>query len=227
MRILHKGHQNFSPSWKKHQEDQLLDNLSHGPDNTGKALHEKETRTKGSLTRFQFFLIAAASSFAYYIVPNYLFPSISALSFICWIWRDSITAQIIGSGRNGLGIGSFALDWTVISGFLGGPLEMPVFTLVNVMVGFILIVYIVTPITYWTNSYNAKRFPIFSTGVYDQYGQQYNVSRIINEKKFEFDQTAYDNYSKIYLSSYNIYYYGVNFAVVMATLSHVALFHGR
>ncbi|KAK1297695.1 Oligopeptide transporter 1 [Acorus calamus] len=95
------------------------------------AMHEKENRIKGSLTSFQFFLIATISSFAYYIVPNYLFPSISALSFICWIWRDSITAQIIGSGRNGLGIGSFSLDWTVISGYLGNPLVMPFFTLDN------------------------------------------------------------------------------------------------
>ncbi|KAK1273794.1 Oligopeptide transporter 5 [Acorus gramineus] len=169
-----------------------------------RAMHEKENRMKGSLTSFQFFLIAAISSFAYYIVPNYLFPSIGALSLICWIWRDSVTAQIIGSGRNGLGIGSFTLDWTVISSFMGNPLVMPVFTLVNSMAGFILIAYIITPVAYWTNSYNAKRFPIFSVSVYDKDGHRYNVSRIINEDKFVFDQTAYDDYSKIYFSAYNI-----------------------
>ncbi|KAK1310010.1 Oligopeptide transporter 5 [Acorus calamus] len=192
-----------------------------------RALHEKEIRIKGSLTTFQFFLIATTSSFAYYIIPNYLFPSISALSFICWIWRDSITAQIIGSGRKGLGIGSFSLDWTAIVSFLGNPLAMPVFTLVNMMAGFILIVYIITPIAYWTNAYNAKRFPIFSLNVYDEDGNIYNVSRIINENKFEFDQTAYDNYSKIYLSSYNVYYHAFEFAGVAATIIHVAMYHGR
>ncbi|KAK1297694.1 hypothetical protein QJS10_CPB15g01011 [Acorus calamus] len=58
------------------KEDQLLDNLSYDPDNTNsptmwfpgvvaqyslfRALHEKEIRIKGSLTAFQFFLIATA-----------------------------------------------------------------------------------------------------------------------------------------------------------------------
>ncbi|KAK1310011.1 Oligopeptide transporter 1 [Acorus calamus] len=141
--------------------------------------------------------------------------------------EDSVTAQIIGSGRNGLGIGSFSLDWTVISGYLGNPLVMPFFTLVNSMAGFILIAYIITPVAYWTNSYNAKRFPIFSISVYDKDGHQYNVSRIINENKFVFDQTAYDDYSKIYLSAYNVYYYGFVFATVATTITYVALYYGR
>lgn len=66
-----------------------------------RALHEVEIRRKGGLTRLQFFLIVLISSFAYYIIPNYLFPSITALSFVCWIWKDSVTAQQIGSGLHG------------------------------------------------------------------------------------------------------------------------------
>ncbi|KAM1341228.1 hypothetical protein ACFX2F_005710 [Malus domestica] len=55
----------------------------------------------------QFFLIVFISSFAYYyIVPSFFFPSLTALSFVCWIWKDSITAQQIGSGLRGLRIGS-------------------------------------------------------------------------------------------------------------------------
>ncbi|XP_039027289.1 oligopeptide transporter 1-like [Hibiscus syriacus] len=64
-----------------------------------RALHDDEVRSKGGLTRLQFFLVVFISSFAYYIVPNYLFPSITALSFVCWLWKDSVTAQIIGASR--------------------------------------------------------------------------------------------------------------------------------
>uniref|UniRef100_A0A7N2LQW0 Oligopeptide transporter 1-like n=1 Tax=Quercus lobata TaxID=97700 RepID=A0A7N2LQW0_QUELO len=128
-----------------------------------RALHDVETRPKGGLTRLQFFIVALVTSFSYYIVPNYLFPSITALSFVCWIWKDSVTAQQIGSGLRGLGIGSFALDWSTVAGFLGSPLATPGFAIINIMAGFFIVLYIVIPIAYWTNSYEAKRFPIYSS----------------------------------------------------------------
>lgn len=194
---------------------------------TCRALHEKEERPKGGLTRLQFFILVLISSFSYYIVPNYLFPSISALSFACWIWQDSVTAQIIGSGTHGLGIGSFALDWSTVAGFLGSPLATPAFAIVNVLAGFVIVVYILLPIAYWTNSYNARRFPILSAHVFDANGQPYNVSRVLNRETFVFNQQGYDNYSKINLSIFFVYVYGLSFAVLAATVSHVVLFHGR
>lgn len=190
-------------------------------------MHEVEVRPKGGLTRLQFFILVLISSFAYYLVPNYLFPSITALSFVCWIWKNSVTAHQIGSGLRGLGLGSFALDWSTVAGFLGSPLATPAFAVINIMVGFVIILYIIIPIAYWTNSYEAKKFPIFSAHVFDAAGQPYDVSRVLNETTFQFNQPGYDGYSKINLSIFFVYAYGLSFAVLAATLSHVALFHGR
>ena len=190
-------------------------------------MHDVETRPKGGLTRLQFFIVVLVTSFSYYIVPNYLFPSITALSFVCWIWKDSVTAQQIGSGLRGLGIGSFALDWSTVAGFLGSPLATPGFAIINIMAGFFIVLYIVIPIAYWTNSYEAKRFPIFSSHVFNSDGGKYNVSVVLNDTTFQFNQDGYDGYSKINLSIFFVYAYGRNFAVLAATISHVALFHGR
>ncbi|KAL0353333.1 UNVERIFIED_CONTAM: Oligopeptide transporter 5 [Sesamum angustifolium] len=192
-----------------------------------RALHDVEIRRKGGLTRLQFFIIVLVSSFSYYIIPNYLFPSITALSFVCWIWKDSVTAQQIGSGLQGLGIGSFAFDWATVAGFLGSPLATPGFAIINVLVGFILIVYIVLPIAYWSNMYNAKRFPIISSHVFDANGTKYNLSLVLNDKTFDFNRAGYDSYSKVNLSVFFVLSYGTSFATLAATVSHVALFHGR
>ncbi|KAB1221651.1 Oligopeptide transporter 1 [Morella rubra] len=135
-----------------------------------RTLYDVEVRPKGSLTRLQFFLVVLVSGFAYYIVPNYLFPSITAMSFVCWIWKDSVTAQQIGSGLRGLGVGSFALDWSTVAGFLGSPLATPGFDIINIMA---------------------------------------------------------DGYGKMNLSIFFVYTYGLSFATFAATISHVALFHGR
>ncbi|XP_068641580.1 oligopeptide transporter 1-like [Aristolochia californica] len=192
-----------------------------------RALHEEEKRLKGGLTRLQFFLIVLISSFAYYIVPNYLFPSITALSFICWIWKNSVTAQQIGSGISGLGLGSFAVDWSTVAGFLGSPLATPGFAIINVMVGFVIIVYIIIPVAYWTNSYQAKKFPIFSSHVFDADGKPYDVTRVLDSKTFKFDEASYLDYSQVNLSIFFVFTYGLSFASLAATLSHVALFHGK
>ena len=190
-------------------------------------MHDVESRPKGGLTRLQFFIVVLVISFSYYVVPNYLFPSITALSFVCWIWKDSVTAQQIGSGLRGLGIGSFALDWSTVAGFLGSPLATPGFAIINIMAGFFIVLYIVIPIAYWTNSYEAKRFPIYSSHVFNSDGGKYNVSVVLNDTTFQFNQDGYDGYSKINLSIFFVYGYGLSFAVLTATISHVALFHGR
>ncbi|XP_068636596.1 oligopeptide transporter 1-like isoform X2 [Aristolochia californica] len=192
-----------------------------------RALHDADKRPRGGLTRLQFFLIVLVCSFSYYLVPSYLFPSISALSFVCWIWKNSITAQQIGSGIYGLGVGSIGFDWSTIAGFTGSPLATPAFAIFNIMVGFCLIVYVLTPIAYWTNSYEAKKFPIFSSHVFDSHGNPYNISRVMDDKSFQLDLHGYNNYSKIYLSIFFVFSYGLSFATLSATISHVALFHGK
>ncbi|KAI6704289.1 hypothetical protein NL676_013425 [Syzygium grande] len=178
-----------------------------------RALHEEEVRPKRALTRLQFFLVVLVSSFAYYVVPNYLFPSIAALSFVCWIWKDSVTVQIIGSGFSGLGIGFFALDWVTVAAFNGSPLAYPGFAIINIIVGFFLTVYVGSPLSHRTFFY--------------WNGREYNVRLVLNETNFEFNQQGYDAYSKVHLSIFFAFVYGLSFATLAATLSHVALFHGR
>ncbi|CAD5176842.1 unnamed protein product [Musa acuminata subsp. malaccensis] len=191
-----------------------------------RALHEPEKRAKGKLSRYQFFVVVIVATFTYSIVPVYLFPSITALSFVCWIWKDSITAQQIGSGFNGLGIGSFALDWITMSSYMDSPLAVPAFVVVNMMAGFILILYVLIPLSYWNNAYDAKRFPIFSSSIFDIDRQFYNVSRVLVDKSLTFNEEAYNNYSKLYFSASLMYSYGFTLANFTSSISHVALFYG-
>ncbi|RZC27453.1 Oligopeptide transporter 1 isoform B [Glycine soja] len=192
-----------------------------------RAFHEKEKRPKGGNTRLQFFFLVFVSSFAYYVIPAYFFQAITTISFVCLIWKNSITAQQIGSGMRGLGIGSFGLDWNTVAGFLGSPLAVPGFAIINILVGFVLFMYVLVPISYWNNLYDAKKFPIISSHTFDSSGATYNVTRVLNAKTFDIDMDSYKNYSKLYLSITFAYDYGLSFATLTATIAHVALFHGK
>ncbi|KAG6527179.1 oligopeptide transporter 1-like isoform X2 [Zingiber officinale] len=192
-----------------------------------KALHEKDKRPKGELSVFQFFFLVSVAAFAYTIIPSYFFPSITGLSVVCWIWKDSITAQQIGSGFNGLAIGSLSFDWLTITSFLGDPLLFPAFVILNMLAGFIILAYIILPWSYWSNAYEARKFPLFSTNIYDSTGHNYNVSRIVDPNTLLFDSEAYSNYSKVYYSTSLIYTIGFSLALYTSTISHIALFYGR
>ncbi|RLN04161.1 hypothetical protein C2845_PM13G08130 [Panicum miliaceum] len=192
-----------------------------------RAMHEEEKRPRGGLTRLQFFIIVMICSFAYYLIPSYLFPTISTVSVLCLVYKDSITTQQIGSGLKGLGVGSFGLDWNTVAGFLGNPLASPAFTIVNVMAGFALSTYVAVPLLYWTNTYNAKRFPLISPHVYDHAGEAYDTNRVLDPKTFALNLKEYNAYSRINVSVLFAINYGIGFASLMSTLSHVALYHGK
>ncbi|XP_057503000.1 oligopeptide transporter 4-like [Actinidia eriantha] len=189
-----------------------------------RALHEKDKRR---MSRAKFFLIALFCSFSWYLVPGYLFTTLSSISWICWTFSKSVTAQQIGSGMRGLGLGALTLDWTVVASFLFSPLICPFFSIVNVFLGYTLIMYIVIPIAYWgLDVYGAKNFPIFSSHLFTDQGQRYNISAIVNTK-FEIDMVQYEKQGRINLSTFFALTYGFGFATIASTLTHVALFYGR
>ncbi|KAL2542297.1 Oligopeptide transporter 6 [Abeliophyllum distichum] len=190
-----------------------------------RALHEKDKRPKGGTTRTQFFLITLIGSFCYYIFPGYFFKMLTSLSWVCWIAPNSVFVQQLGSGLEGLGIGALGFDWSTISSYLGSPLASPWFATANVAAGFFLVMYVMTPLSYWSNLYNAKNFPIFSEDLFQINGAQYNTSAVINSD-FRLDKSAYNKSGPLYLSTFFAMTYGIGFATLSSTLVHVLLFHG-
>ncbi|KAL3723981.1 hypothetical protein ACJRO7_036059 [Eucalyptus globulus] len=189
-----------------------------------RALHERDEK---HMSRAKFFLIALICSFSWYVVPGYLFSTVSNISWVCWAFSNSVTAQQIGSGMKGLGVGALTLDWTVVSSYLGSPLISPLFATVNVFAGYTFIVYVVIPTAYWGfNLYSANRFPIFSSQLFTAQGQRYKITAIVNDK-FELDIPKYEEQGRIHLSAFFALTYGFGFATIASTLTHVAFFYGR
>lgn len=174
----------------------------------------------------QFFLIALICSFAYYVLPGYLFTTITSLSWVCWLAPKSTLVQQLGSGMKGLGIGAIGIDWTTISSYLGSPLASPWFATANIAVGFVMVMYVVTPLCYWFDVYTAKSFPIFSNKLFMANGKEYNISSIV-DSKFHLDRHTYTSTGPVHLSTFFTMTYGFGFATLTATLVHVLLFNGR
>ncbi|KAF7074708.1 hypothetical protein CFC21_079539 [Triticum aestivum] len=193
-----------------------------------RALHETKEGGKPSTgpSRMRFFLIFFFASFAYYALPGYLLPILTFFSWACWVWPRSITAQQVGSGYHGLGVGAFTLDWAGISAYHGSPLVAPWASIANTAVGFVMFIYVIVPLCYWRfNTFDARRFPIFSNQLFTAAGQKYDTTKVLTSD-FDLNVAAYDSYGKLYLSPLFAISIGSGFLRFSATIVHVLLFHG-
>ncbi|RIB16524.1 OPT family small oligopeptide transporter [Gigaspora rosea] len=183
-------------------------------------LHGNTTETKD---RVRFFYIAFISIFVWQFVPQYIFPWLSSAAILCLIAPNSDIIKTLGSAYRGAGILTFSFDWNAIGSM--NPLYTPWWSQANNFFGVILSAWVIGPLLYYYNVFDAQKFPFMSTHSFDKDGHTYNQTRII--KSGELDITEYTNYSPVYMSAIFAVCYGYFFLQLPATIVHVALFHGK
>ncbi|KAF9370969.1 hypothetical protein CPB97_002333 [Podila verticillata] len=185
-------------------------------------LHKDEDLLPGQWTRFRFFCVATFAMFVYAWIPGFLFPVIASISWICWIKPDNLVlSQITGAG--GLGFGAISLDWNTIVGYLGSPLVIPWWAQVNIGIGFFLIAWVMVPIAYYTNLWEAKKFPILTPTLFRDNGHVYNTSMILSGNVL--DDGKYKAYGDLRISTFFALTYGVGFAGLASMVTHTWLYH--
>jgi hypothetical protein len=65
----------------------------------------------------------------------------------------------------------------------------------NIFIGFVIVVWIITPIAYYSNWWNAKAFPIASYGIFTREGYLYNVTNVL-DSQIHFNETGYNIYGE-------------------------------
>ena len=87
--------------------------------NEGQEVGMKKSRW--TMSRLRFFFLASFFQFLCYWFPGYIFPVLSLFSWVCMIKPDNVVLSQL-TGVNGLGIGSLELDWNAWVSFLGSPI---------------------------------------------------------------------------------------------------------
>ncbi|KHN98781.1 small oligopeptide transporter, OPT family [Metarhizium album ARSEF 1941] len=185
------------------------------------------SKTNGwTIGRYKLFLIVSCAAFVWYWFPGWIFRGLSYFAIACWIAPNSVVVNKIFGNNHGYGLIPITFDWTVATGFIGSPLIPPFYAIVNVLGGIIFFFVIVSMGIHFSGSWYADYMPVQSSKSYDNTGAPYNVSRIL-DANFNFNETAYKEYSPLYLSTQFIMAYGMSFAAMSAVLVHVALYHGK
>ncbi|KAK3830327.1 MAG: OPT family small oligopeptide transporter [Linnemannia gamsii] len=180
-------------------------------------------KNRRKTTRLQYFAYVSLGSFIYYWFPNYIFPTLTAFSILCWINpKNVILSQLTGS--NGLGIGTISFDWATSTSALA-PLVTPWWAQVNILVGFVIVAWIIAPIAYYSNLWNSKNYPILTAGLFKEDGTPYDKAMVMTNNVL--DPVKYEAYGPLRMDSFFALTYGIGFAGLTATLTHVALYHGK
>jgi len=191
-----------------------------------RTLHENQKPPPGMMTRVKFFWLFFCISLLYYFIPGYLFTFLSYIPLLCLIAPENIVAQQLGDPQYGLGIMGFSLDWAIIaSSFTLSPLSYPFWAQCNIFFGFVLIIWIVLPIGYYSNVWNSQIYPIMGPGLYTVTGEKYNITRIT--PNHEYSEAEYQAYSPLRITFFFAMSYGFGFANLASVLSYIALHHGK
>ncbi|KDQ31294.1 OPT superfamily [Pleurotus ostreatus PC15] len=181
--------------------------------------------SRGGLSRERFFFYCFIASACWYIVPGYLFQALSVFTWACWIAPNNVVVNQLFGCVAELRHSLITFDWAQIS-YIGSPLATPWWAEANVAAGFVVFFWILTPVLYYKNVWEAHYLPISSRGSYDNTGKTYNVTRIINEDA-SLNVTEYIRYSPIFLSTTFAVSYGLSFASITATLTHALLYYRK
>ncbi|KAG0029824.1 hypothetical protein BGZ82_007717 [Podila clonocystis] len=177
---------------------------------------------QGRMPMMRYFALLTFAMFVYHWLPGYIFPTIGTLSVLCWIKPTNVVLSQLTSSY-GLGIGTIALDWSVLS--FTQPLTTPLFAQFNILLGLVLFAYIAVPLAYYANLWGAKMYPIADMGLFRANGSKFQVLSVhINGT---LDETAYELQGPMRMSTMLLLSYGFGFAALAATIVHVPLYHGK
>lgn len=185
-----------------------------------------ESPSSWKMGRFSWFLILASASFVWYWFPGWLFQGLSFFCFVTWLAPDSAIANQLFGGVSGYGLLPITFDWTVVSGYLGSPLVTPFYALANTIGGVVVFFILISSGIYYSGTWYSGYMPVQSSQTYDNTGNVYDVSRILDENS-SFDEAKYHAYSPLYMPVQYVVAYGTAFASISALVVHVALYHSR
>ncbi|RFU77060.1 oligopeptide transporter [Trichoderma arundinaceum] len=183
---------------------------------------KKETVHGWQLSRYKFFFIFFTSMFIYFWLPDYIFPALSYFAWMTWIAPNNFNLNIITGSLGGLGFNPIStFDWNVLSTY-SYPLAFPFFAFFQQFLGTVLSGLIIIAL-YYSNTNWSAYLPINSSGIFDNTGNPYNITRVVNPDNGILNEAAYKEYSPAFYSAGNLVVYGAFFAFYPLTMVFIIL----
>jgi OPT oligopeptide transporter protein len=75
---------------------------------------QRENPSRASRKQMIVFFLVLLGVTLWQFLPEFVFPFLGSLAFLCWVAPHNATANFIGSGFGGMGFLNLSLDWSSI-----------------------------------------------------------------------------------------------------------------
>lgn len=138
---------------------------------------------------------------------------------------DNVVVNNLFGMSTGLAYLPTTFDWSQVA-YNGSPLVVPFWAQANVFAGWLILFALVTPILYYTNTWNTAYLPFSGADTYDNTGAIYDATRVV-DKHGNFLVDEYHAYSPIFMPVTFALSYGISFAVMSCVPTYIFLNHWR
>jgi len=182
---------------------------------------KKETINGWSISRYKFFFIVFGAMFVYFWLPDFLFNALSYFAWMTWIAPNNFNLAVVTGSQLGLGFNPISsFDWNVFATY-SYPLTYPAFSFIQQYIGMAIGGLAILGI-YYTNTKWTSYLPPNTSGIYDNTGASYNITRVVNQNG-ALDEAAYQAYSPAFYGAGNLVVYGAFFAFYPVTFVFIIL----
>ncbi|KAK9242757.1 OPT oligopeptide transporter protein-domain-containing protein [Lipomyces tetrasporus] len=179
----------------------------------------KRTINGWKISKYRLFNILLAFSFVYFFIPDFLFTALSTFNWMTWIAPNNKNLAFVTGSKIGAGFNPIAsFDWSVLN--YASPMVVPFFTYANRYAGMVVAA-IVLLILYYTNFQYTAYMPPNTSDIFDRYGEDYNLTRVLSNGLFDLEQ--YKEYSPPYVTAGYYMYLCASFAIYTLAFVYILL----
>lgn len=183
-------------------------------------------RNVDTKARLQFFAMAFVAIFLYQFLPSLFMPTLSSMALLCFVDNRNKAFRVLSSGYKGFGLPNISLDWNAVS--TSGPLYQPWWAALNFYAGLAGAMYVVMPLLYFSNFWDAQKFPSpIDAGLYESKTYtKFDIAALLRSDH-TLDWAKFNDKKPVLLTPWFAISYGLSFAVLTSMISHVVLWHRK
>lgn len=157
-------------------------------------------------------------------LPEYVFPMLGSMAFLCWVAPRNATANFIGAGFGGMGFLNLSFDWSNLSNLsnAGNMFLTPYWTQVLIFLAFVFNCWILIPAAKWGNLGSYKH-GLMSNSVLTANGTKYPLTSLLTPQA-TLNETAYAENGPLHLGTQMLWGMFFDYASYTSALAWLATF---
>lgn len=182
---------------------------------------QREHPTPLSRKQMKVFFGVLVGIILWQFLPEFVFPFLGSLAFLCWVAPHNATANFIGSGFGGMGFLNLSLDWSSISA--GTSLFLtPFWTQVIMFAAFAVSCWVIIPAAKFGNiaTWNHE---LMSNRVFQKNGTRYPLAQLLTPE-ITLNRTAYEEYGQLYSGPQYLWNMFFDYAAYTSAIVWIILF---